>query len=184
MPDVFKLINATKETACRTAEAEAIRAKTGGTSPLAYDFNNDKGFADAISALPSGGSLPSSISKIDGGSFTLASDTILASYSIKHNLGVIPKGCFVWTEENRSADAYASNTVINYYYASNPFNTGSTDSVANWLCYWRRSTGATATVGGTLTSAQASNFVSSTEINPNRSENYKAGCTYKWLAWA
>lgn len=55
MPDEFKLINATKETACRTAEAEAIRAKTGGTAPLTYDFNNDKGFADAIAAIPSGG---------------------------------------------------------------------------------------------------------------------------------
>lgn len=59
MPDEFKLINATKETACRTAEAEAIRAKTGGTVPLAYDFNNDKGFADAIAAIPSGGITPS-----------------------------------------------------------------------------------------------------------------------------
>lgn len=55
MPDEFKLINATKETACRTAEAEAIRAKTGGTSPLTYDFENDKGFADAIAEIPSGG---------------------------------------------------------------------------------------------------------------------------------
>ena len=139
---------------------------------------------EIINTQDGGGSLPPVISKIDGGSFTVANDISLASYTISHNLGVVPKGCFVWTEENRSADAYTSNTVVNYYYASNPFHTGTTDSAANWLCYWRRSTGATATVGSTLSSAQAGIFVSSSGISPNRNENYKAGCTYKWLAWA
>lgn len=50
-----KLIDSTKEAACRTAEANAIRAKTGGTGQLNYDWTNSKGFADAISAIPSGG---------------------------------------------------------------------------------------------------------------------------------
>lgn len=56
MSDVFKIINATKEEACRTAEAEAIRAKTGETESLSYDFANGKGFADAIAAISGGGS--------------------------------------------------------------------------------------------------------------------------------
>ena len=52
---VDKLIDSTKLDACCTAEANAIRAKTGGSSQLAYDWANDKGFADAIAAIPSGG---------------------------------------------------------------------------------------------------------------------------------
>ena len=52
----MKLIDETKEVACRTAEADAIRAKTGGTATIPYDFQNGKGFADAIAGIPSGGS--------------------------------------------------------------------------------------------------------------------------------
>lgn len=45
---VDKLIDSEKESACRTAEANAIRAKTGSTDIITYDFANGKGFADAI----------------------------------------------------------------------------------------------------------------------------------------
>ena len=49
------VIDKTIEEACRKAEADVIRAKTGGTDPLGYDFANGKGFADKIAAIPSGG---------------------------------------------------------------------------------------------------------------------------------
>ena len=49
------LVDSTKLDACLDAEADAIRAKTGGTSPIPYDFANNKGFADAIAAIPTGG---------------------------------------------------------------------------------------------------------------------------------
>ena len=49
------LIDQTKDAACKTAEADAIRAKTGGSAQIAYDFSNNKGFADAIDAIPTGG---------------------------------------------------------------------------------------------------------------------------------
>ena len=49
------LVDGAKLDACNTAEADAIRAKTGGTDPIPYDFTNNKGFADAIAAIPSGG---------------------------------------------------------------------------------------------------------------------------------
>jgi len=48
------LIDGAKLDACNTAEADAIRAKTGGSSPIPYDYANNKGFADAIAAIPSG----------------------------------------------------------------------------------------------------------------------------------
>ena len=51
---VDKLVDSTQLDACCTAEANAIRAKTGGSSQIAYDWANSKGFADAIAAIPSG----------------------------------------------------------------------------------------------------------------------------------
>lgn len=45
---VNKLVDSTQLDACCTAEANAIRAKTGGSAQIAYDWANSKGFADAI----------------------------------------------------------------------------------------------------------------------------------------
>lgn len=45
------LVDSTKLDACMTAEANAIRAKTGGSTPIPYDYANNKGFADAIAAI-------------------------------------------------------------------------------------------------------------------------------------
>lgn len=50
----MRLIDETQEVACRTAEANAIRAKTGGTAPIPYDFQNGKGFSDAIAGISGG----------------------------------------------------------------------------------------------------------------------------------
>lgn len=54
---VDKLVDSTQLDACLTAEANAIRAKTGGSANLTFDFANSKGFADAIAAIPSGGGI-------------------------------------------------------------------------------------------------------------------------------
>lgn len=54
---VDKLVDSTKLDACLDAEAGAIRAKTGGSADIPFDFANNKGFADAIAAIPSGGGL-------------------------------------------------------------------------------------------------------------------------------
>ena len=51
---VDKLIDSAKEAACRTAEADAIRAKTGGSAQITYDWANSKGFADAIAGISGG----------------------------------------------------------------------------------------------------------------------------------
>lgn len=45
------LVNSTKLDACLDAEADAIRAKTGGSADIPFDFANNKGFADAIMAI-------------------------------------------------------------------------------------------------------------------------------------
>ena len=51
---IDKAIDSAKEAACRTAEANAIRAKTGSTAQITYDFDNGKGFADAIESIETG----------------------------------------------------------------------------------------------------------------------------------
>lgn len=54
------LIDQIKDSACKTAEANAIRAKTGGSAQIVYDWENNKGFADAIDAIQTGGGTPTS----------------------------------------------------------------------------------------------------------------------------
>lgn len=50
---VDKLVDSSKLDACCTAEANAIRAKTGDSASLTYDWSNSKGFADEIGAINS-----------------------------------------------------------------------------------------------------------------------------------
>ena len=50
-----KAIDSAKLNACLTAEANAIRAKTGGSGTLTFDYANNKGFADEIAAIQTGG---------------------------------------------------------------------------------------------------------------------------------
>lgn len=62
---IDKLVDSGKLDACCEAEAAAIIAKGGGTAPLAYDFANNKGFADAIAAIPSGGGIESGVEVVE-----------------------------------------------------------------------------------------------------------------------
>lgn len=48
---IDKAIDSAKEAACRLAEANAIREKTGGTAPINYDYANRRGFAAAIASI-------------------------------------------------------------------------------------------------------------------------------------
>ena len=45
------LVESTKLNACLDAEADAIRAKTGGSADIPFDYANNKGFADAIQGI-------------------------------------------------------------------------------------------------------------------------------------
>lgn len=50
-----KLVDSAQLDACLEAEADAIRAKTGGYSDITFDYANSKGFADVIAAIETGG---------------------------------------------------------------------------------------------------------------------------------
>ena len=86
------LIDGAKLDACNTAEADAIRAKTGGTDPIPYDYANNKGFADAIAEIPTGsGGFPAV-----SGTITLSANTV--GYTLNHNAGYAHSIGVIWQE--------------------------------------------------------------------------------------
>lgn len=73
-----------------TAVADAIRTKGGTSAALSFPT----GFVDAIQAISGGSGL-----KYDMGRVTLEEDVVIsniATYSIPHNLGEVPKCVIVW----------------------------------------------------------------------------------------
>lgn len=160
--------------------ADAINAKTGGSAAMTP--------AEMVTAIGSisggGGSLPSIISKIDGGSFTPASDLQSSALSISHSLGVVPKGFVIWTEDEISG-------TIATRYAAQFFMTASDVHRSNGDVYVAVGGATILYNGGTsmpsvnATSAQISSFMTASTIDWNNNLIYcKAGLTYKWLAWA
>jgi len=183
------LVDSTKLDACLDAEADAIRAKTGGSADIPFDYANNKGFADAIAAIPSGGgSLPSVISKIDGGSFTLASDTVGNNHWISHNLGELPKGIIIWTDDSdlrTSTAAVAQRYLLCSTIALLEWATGTTSNAAIPNHLFRSTNGATGNTGSPVSQAVVGNYFQTTRFNNTLgSVYYKAGVEYKWVAFA
>lgn len=52
---IDKLVDSGKLNNALSYTAGRIRAKTGGSSQIAFDFANEKGFGDAVDAIPTGG---------------------------------------------------------------------------------------------------------------------------------
>ena len=65
---VDSLVDKTKLNNSLSYEADRIRLKTGGSADIVFDFANEKGFGDAIDAIPTGGGGGS----MQSGTFTLA----------------------------------------------------------------------------------------------------------------
>lgn len=153
---------------------------------------SDTTLTDAVQTLVDGygqggegGSLPSVISKIDGGSFTLASDTQASRYTISHNLGIVPKQILLWTEDATLRDSY--DTLPERYimwssYMLLPWVHNATTSYGGVPFYIYRNT--TGSSGNTGSPSQSTSSVTSSDFSFVSSMFYKAGLTYKWLAWA
>lgn len=152
---------------------------------------SDTTLTDAVQTLVDGygqggegGSLPSVISKIDGGSFTLASDQQSSAYDIAHSLGIVPKGFAIWTEGEISGTVAARHMVSAFLAVSDVTNRTDTNysAMGSASILYNGNNSAPAV---TLTSAQISGYMDSVKIKWNNSLlYYKAGCVYKWLAWA
>ena len=166
--------------------ADAIRAKSGGSSQLAFP----SGFISEIGNISTGGgaSLPSIISKIDGGSFTPSSDTVGTSYWISHNLGVVPKGIIIWTEDSdlrTSTAAAAERYIISSSLVLIDWTTGATVNALLPQHLFRNTNGATPNTGSPITQAAVENYIQTTRFNNALgAAYYKAGVEYKWVAFA
>ena len=149
-----------------TALANSIRTKSGASGLLSLDAM--KTAVDSIQT-GGGGSLPSVISKLDGGSFTLPSDTLSNNYTISHNLGVAPTGFVVYAAENLVTPTVARVVNKMLYEGDN--------GVLKQLL----STGGARFDG----LASAAVITSSTDLKISVAQNYyEGGCTYRWLVWA
>ena len=135
-----------------------------------------------------GASLPSVISKIDGGSFTPAANTVCRDYSIQHNLGEMPKGAIIWCQELMDSETAPQDFGIVYAFISflqiATTNGGYTYGFNHW---YRRATieGAYLRDFEFSSETSRSNSATTTTFKHNISDNYYfAGKTYNWFAWA
>lgn len=138
--------------------------------------------------VPSGASLPSVISKIDGGSFTLASDTAGNNHWISHNLGVLPKCIIIWTEDSdlrTSTAAVAQRYLLCSEIVLLDWVTGTTSNAAMPNHLFRNTNGATGNTGSPISQSAAVNYFQATRFNNALgAAYYKAGVEYKWVAFA
>jgi len=122
------LIDGAKLDACLDAEADAIRAKTGDSNDLTFDFANNKGFADAIAAIPD--ELPA-VSASDNGKFLRVvsgawaaqavpfQTTRVAMTSTDTTPALDPNKLYVFPEMASLAPTLATptdNTIVNEYH--------------------------------------------------------------------
>lgn len=165
-----------------TSRIQALTAYANGVTGA-----SDTTLANAVTTLANGygGQLPSVISKIDGGSFTLTSDTALSSKWIEHSLDAIPIFFIIW------ADDLLSGTESIRYLSSCEFIqfdvTDSNDN--NYIAFPTASmlyNGALSSVSNArVTTSILSQYATQTNFRFNNPVIYfKANVTYKWIACA
>ena len=129
-----------------------------------------------------GGSLPSVISKIDGGSFTLASNTDVRNYSILHNLGEKPKGYVIWSDDVVYGTSETDMMLVNLMLKVCDY---SATAVASYMATRKPTSGNFGQYTNTVAAAAESSWLSPSYIKIGMgSTNYKSGATYNWIAWA
>lgn len=168
-----------------TATAEAVRQK-GGTSAL-IPWQAGTGFKAAVEAIPSGASLPSVISKIDGGSFTLASDTKCSLLDIATALNTPAKGFVIWCDELLDFETVSNKAIVSASVCLRTFASASDTYRYGYYAYLQRQTSGSTYNGATtlVYENQPPKFTGNNKINYYVSDTfYIADKTYYWLAWA
>lgn len=176
-----KLVDSTKLDACLDAEADAIRAKTGDSNDISFDFANNKGFADAIAAIPSGGGLPALISEIECGDIQVASATV--SLVVQTSLQNAPDFIIIFVKERwqRSYNS-ASGKFIIY----SQFNFARTQGQPNSMNYGTNIHQASITInfsGGNITFKNSLGLAP--KFSPTQivdSEGTTEPISYRWIA--
>ena len=137
--------------------------------------------------VKSGGALPSSISKIDGGTFSVNSDTKCSSVDIPTTLGVPAKKFVIWTDDLPSFEALSNRALL--FVSVNLGNFESASGTTRYgSCFYMHRQTAGGTYQGNTTlnySNLPESYSNSTKINYYVGDTYyTANKTYKWLAWA
>ena len=166
-----------------TGTKQIVITQNGTTTEDVTQYAN----AEITVNVPSGASLPAVISKIDGGSFTLASDTALNSHILSHNLGERPKGLVLWSDNNgESGGSYAVQTILYGFIINSEFLYGSAHNYGLFFEQYRKTNDYPTNIALGLSEAQRDLALTATTCAFvwRSGEYYKAGLTYKWLAWA
>jgi len=80
---VDKLVDSSKLNNALAATADAIRAKTGDSADIAFDYSNETGFADAVSDIETGGGVTvSPLSVTANGTYTAPSGTAYSPVTV------------------------------------------------------------------------------------------------------
>lgn len=167
------------------AIANAINAKTGHTAPM-----TPVEMVSEIQSIPTGGggSLPSSVNEIAGGSFTVPTDTRADMLSIPHSMTTTPKRFVIWTEDAFD-DASITDTkifIVSVLFSSeNLVAAAGTFAASYAYIYYRYSDKRLSANNGNRTEAQLGAYLGADFVKFDDSTvYYQAGKTYKWLAWA
>lgn len=165
------------------ATTQSLTVTENGT----YTAPSGSAYTPVVVNVPSGTELPSVISKLDGGSFTLASDTKCSVYSISTALNAPAKYMIVWTDELNSVEAisYKSLVVGFAYIRTFEYSTG----VTRYGAYYNLQRQAN---GDAYNGASTLNYANNPEQWTNNNMirfyagdvYYLAGVTYKWIAMA
>lgn len=167
------------------AIVEAINQKAGTQNTM-----TPADMVTAIGNIPSGGgSLPSSVTQLSGGSFTPATDAVCNTYNIPHGMSGIPDGFVIWCNDNFDDSSITSTrlyviTCMAVSVNANSASLGSDSKLVYVDYYYRYSDKRTSVNNGIRTATQKDTFMNSNNINyANSIVSYKAGFTYYWLAW-
>ena len=159
-----------------TALADAVREKTGETSPLSLDA-----MATLISALEvGGGGLPEGWAM---GEFVTTEETMRGGFEIEHGLGAIPNVLII----------YCDSTIINRYEVRGAFRVSYNDFFDDELgLYYPEISGGRVFYSGSNTSSVAttsdgdagadSNLMIFVPIPSTSNVKYTPGVPYKWVA--
>lgn len=172
-----KIVDSAALDANLTALANAIRAKGGTSASLAFP----NGMVEAINAITTGGGtggggLPTGVSAIDYGTFTLSADSTTQA-NVYHNLGVAPDFAIWWLDGAHLATATTSVAVRGVM-----FNTGTTATMnARMLVGGYDASGKGGSETGTYS---AQYFMTKASFVARCDPDYPilAGLTYHWIA--
>lgn len=126
-------------------------------------------------------------SGVDRGTFIVESDTICSSHHIPHTLGKMPRGYVIWTDDLGEYQPHPKTELISCEININEFYSNATTLRYGTIAYLQRKPDGTSYRGaGTMIYANnPSQYASDSALTYYTSDTcFKAGVTYKWLAWA